>query len=1037
MKECQQINPVPQLDAEPIKDVPTNLIAFYLPQFHQIPENDAWWGKGFTEWTNVKRATPQFNGHYQPHIPGNLGYYDLDDADILGRQVNLAKLYGIGGFCFYFYWFAGKRLLEKPIRRYLSSSELDLPFCLCWANENWTRRWDGQNSDILIAQQHSEIDDIEFIKYISQYFRDPRYIRVQGNPLLLVYRPALLPSPRKTAKRWRKWCQENGIGAIHLAYTQSFESANPKRYGFDSAVEFPPNNIRAPIITGEMDGLNDTFSGVIYDYSSLAKRSYLYKRPDYLLYRGVCTSWDNTARRMNNASVFLGSSPSIYGRWLESAVMDTVKHIEDKTQRLVFVNAWNEWAEGARLEPDQKYGYAYLQATRDSLERVKSDLQKKRIVLVAHDAHPHGAQYLLLHIAKMLERLNFAVDMIMLGKGILLGEYKKYATVYMLEGMNVKGKEAREILYSIFDGGAHSAIANTTSSGSITQALKDAGFYVATLIHELPSIIVKQHLEKKVKSIFEYSDKIVFPAKQVIDGFESFLSEPLSNSIIRPQGLFRKNLIANTENARNLLRQRLRVPDDASVVLSIGYGDSRKGIDLFVDIGLKVLKKKLNVYFVWVGHIDKTISELIYSTAKSSGYSDNFIFEGLNFETDIYYGGADIYALTSREDPFPSVVLEALDSNLEVIAFKGVGGFDSLLARGCGQLIPECNTDAYALAVLESLTQKDKSNARGKLGHEIVSEEFSFRRYVFDLILICKAPLKRVSVIIPNYNYGEYLSERIETIAKQSYAIYEIIFLDDASTDDSANKAKLLLQELDVDHKIVKNEVNSGSPFAQWLKGIEMAKGEFVWIAEADDLAEPGFLAEVLKPMNNRDVLVSYCQSKQVDKKSSVICDSYLDYLSDVSVDKWTDYYVGNGIDEIRECLAIKNTIPNVSSAVFDRQTLLKVLRSNIEEILSYNIAGDWLTYILLLEYGEIAYSPKALNLHRRHNASVTLSSLDENQLAEIMKVQQLIRNKYEVGDDVRKKAESYARYLYQAFKLSNEGSPDLGDNKELNIYLG
>ncbi len=363
---------VPLHDNEALENPPVQLIAFYLPQFHSIPENDEWWGKGFTEWTNVKPAKPQYEGHYQPHVPGELGYYDLTDLSIQRRQIELAKLFGVGGFCFYFYWFAGKRLLETPILNYLDDASLDFPFCLCWANENWSRRWDGLDNEILIAQQHSPEDDLAFIEYVSKYMRDSRYIRINGRPLLLVYRPSLLPSPKETAERWRAWCRDSGIGEIYLTYTQSFEKENPEIYGFDAAVEFPPNNSSPPVVTELAEELNPGFTGTIYDWGIFTERSKNYQRPDYTLFRGVTPSWDNTARRKTNGTIFANSSPAGYQTWLKSSIEDTLAHKANPDERLVFINAWNEWAEGAHLEPDQRYGYAYLEATRTALIETNS-----------------------------------------------------------------------------------------------------------------------------------------------------------------------------------------------------------------------------------------------------------------------------------------------------------------------------------------------------------------------------------------------------------------------------------------------------------------------------------------------------------------------------------------------------------------------------------------------------------------------------------------------------------------------------------------
>lgn len=362
---------VPYLNASPPEHLPVRLIAFYLPQFHAIPENDTWWGKGFTEWSNVKPAQAQFEGHYQPHVAGELGYYDLLNSNIQYRQVELARLYGVGGFCFYTYWFGGKLLLEKPVENYLNDRSLSLPFCLCWANENWTRRWDGRDDEILIGQKHSPEDDLAFIQYVAPFMRDDRYIRIGGKPLLLVYRPNLLPSAMETTQRWRLWCQQNGIGDIYLAYTQSFIDVEPGKYGFDAAVEFPPLMPLKVEVTDKVKPLNSSFKCAVNDWRAFVQQSRNYQDPGYMLFRGVCPSWDNTARRKNNSTIYLNSSPRGYQEWLENAIVETCSRIKNSDERLVFVNAWNEWAEGAYLEPDQKYGYAYLDATRKAIEYYK------------------------------------------------------------------------------------------------------------------------------------------------------------------------------------------------------------------------------------------------------------------------------------------------------------------------------------------------------------------------------------------------------------------------------------------------------------------------------------------------------------------------------------------------------------------------------------------------------------------------------------------------------------------------------------------
>lgn len=373
-------------DRDPRADA-ARVIAFYLPQFHPFAENDKWWGRGFTEWTNVSKAVPQFIGHYQPHLPGELGFYDLRLVDVMRRQAELAKLYGIEGFCFHYYWFAGKRLMERPLDQLLAS-DIDLPFCICWANENWTRRWDGLENDVLIAQDYGPEDDKAFIASLEPLLRDRRYIRVDGRPLVILYRPSLLPDAAATLERWRQHCRDVGIGELFLCMVQ-FDKLDPREYGFDAAVEFPPHKVAAglPSINQELEVLNPGFQGSVVDYADVVSSALAEKRPPYDLIRGVFPGWDNDARKPGRGYTVARSTPSRYRTWLRGAI-DYSRRNPVRGESLVFVNAWNEWAEGAHLEPDRRYGYAYLEATRQALHRVPAPRTPERVVVIIHAFYP-------------------------------------------------------------------------------------------------------------------------------------------------------------------------------------------------------------------------------------------------------------------------------------------------------------------------------------------------------------------------------------------------------------------------------------------------------------------------------------------------------------------------------------------------------------------------------------------------------------------------------------------------------------------------
>ncbi len=358
-------------------------IAFYLPQYHPVPENNEWWGKGFTEWTNVTKAKSLFLGHYQPHMPADLGFYDLRLPEVREQQAALAKEYGIHGFCYYHYWFNGRRILERPVNEILASGTPDLPFCLCWANENWTKTWSGGSQDILLEQNYSHEDDLEHIRSLIPAFEDSRYIRINGKPLFLVYRTELLPNPIKTVAIWQEEVKKAGLRGLYLVRVENFvKDVDPNSIGFDAAVEFSPDSSKAGVtlfrggLASLLTKLN-LFPTVfrdnhVYSYSATVQGMLSKSEPSYPWFRCVSPMWDNSARRSVKAAVFIGSTPGIYKQWLNKIIARTRQNYKGDEQ-IVFINAWNEWAEGCHLEPDQKWGHAYLEATRDALATDKTD----------------------------------------------------------------------------------------------------------------------------------------------------------------------------------------------------------------------------------------------------------------------------------------------------------------------------------------------------------------------------------------------------------------------------------------------------------------------------------------------------------------------------------------------------------------------------------------------------------------------------------------------------------------------------------------
>jgi lipopolysaccharide biosynthesis protein len=353
-------------------------LAFHLPQFHPTSENDTWWGKGFTEWTNVVKAKPRFKDHYQPHLPADLGFYDLRLIDVMEEQAALAKEHGIYGFIYYHYWFNGKQVLDLPVKNMIAHKKPDFPFMLCWANENWSRNWDGGFDKLLLGQNYSLEDDRLHMEYLcGNIFRDQRYIKIDNKPVFAVYRTELFPVPAETAALWNDICIKAGFNGIYLMKVESFfDRQPPADIGFDAAIEFQPEWMHLPSVKSPSFiekvfnklkiSQSPKYHNKIFDYSSLVKNALQKKPAAYKRYPGLTPMWDNTARRNGGAHIFNNSTPKLYGEWLKHIVNEFEPFSAD--ENFIFVNAWNEWAEGNHLEPCRKWGRQYLEITKKILE---------------------------------------------------------------------------------------------------------------------------------------------------------------------------------------------------------------------------------------------------------------------------------------------------------------------------------------------------------------------------------------------------------------------------------------------------------------------------------------------------------------------------------------------------------------------------------------------------------------------------------------------------------------------------------------------
>ncbi len=1007
------------------------VLAYYLPQFHAVPRNDEWWGEGFTEWTNVQRGLPRFAGHYQPRIPRDLGHYRLDGTETLRRQAEMARAAGIEGFVFYFYWFNRERLLDGPLEALLADRSVDLPFCLMWANENWTRRWDGSDEDVLIAQDYRPEDEPALVDCFARHFADDRYIRVGGRPLLMIYRIGVIPDAAETIARWRGLFRDRTGEDPLFVMGQSFGDDDPRAHGLDGAVEFPPHKLVGGLATinTALNMLDTDFTGQVYDYDEVVRAALAAPPPPFPLIRTAAPSWDNDARRQGSGLVLHGATPAKYETWLEGLVRQAGAH-PFHGEAIVCVNAWNEWAEGATLEPDLHFGSAYLNATGRAVTGFGRPSAQGRVLLVGHDAFPAGAQSLLLHVGRRLKRCHgVEIAFLLLGGGALLPGYESVGRTAVMGPDDPRLPAHLEALRAA---GYSGAIVNSAASASTGRHLARAGIPFILLVHEMPALLGEKGLLPALRDAAAHAARIVFPAAAVRDAVRALLPIPDDRTAQIPQGLYAG--VRHSARHRDAFRTRFGVAAADLLLVGAGYADMRKGFDLFLQLWRLLSarspggrRRHRRIHCLWLGDVDPALHTYLRPELDAALASGTFHMPGHVPDAPDHLSAADAFVLTSREDPLPSVVMEALASGLPVAAFENSGGTPELLRRfDTGALVPLGDVAALARAAL-ALAQDchDRPHAERARSGRQVARQLCFDRYVGRLLALAQPAMRRISVVVPSFNYGRYMRQRLASIFAQGHPVQEVIVLDDASADDSVAEARAAAADWDREVRVVAQAQNSGSVFRQWQRAVAEARGDWIWIAEADDAADPRLLETLAQALDGAPrAVMAFCDSRAVDSAGATVSDSYKPYYATTAGTTLDGDGLHEGPAFVRACLGERNLILNASGVLFQRQALRAALARLGDELLSFRVAGDWRLYIELLDQpgAQVAYVAEPLNIHRRHGDSTTHRLDAQKHLGEIARIHRLIGRQPAILDSDRMRQRAYRAQLAEQFGLRLAG---------------
>ena len=790
-------------------------------RFHPIPENNAWWGEGFTEWTNVAKARPQFQSHHQPIQPADLGFYDLRNQQTQNAQAQLAYDHLVHGFCYYYYWFGGRKLLEAPIENMLKSGSPDFPFCVCWANENWSRNWDGQNKHVLLKQSYDMLSNRRLIREFITLMKDPRYIRHHGKPVLLVYRIRVIPNWLETAEMWREECRRAGIGEIHLCAVRfGLEPLDgpPKEFGVDAYVLFPPHEAARIDARDQVRDIKPDFDGTIFSYDAVVDEDLSRFQDGYPwpVHRGAMLGWDNTARRPRDSRIFAGATPARFHQWVNGIIEQEDAHNEDP-ESLVFINAWNEWAEGTMLEPSSRFGHGYLEAVKKATNGLAAeakppttittdysepmipswvDGRRKPIkgaptILVCAHVVSHqlfGAERSFLDVLRAISAME--VNVIVALPSAQHREYTNAVAEYATGVFIIHYRQWRDDL---------------EPNDTVIQAFEELIdlydidlVYINTIVMREPLIAARNMVKKTIVHARELIDKdkglqkqIGLPPDEIITNVHELSDYIIANSKTTQHLFFREN---QTFCIPNIVEpEKLDIKNTVGSSITVGIVSSnipKKGLDDFVALAHECDARGINAQLVIIGPENRHTQNIMDSSPPANlsiaGYRDTPA--AAMAEIDV------LVSLSEFAESFGRTVAEAQAARRPVIAYEWGAVSELIVENETGFLVPYRDVSAVADKIQLLSETPARISEMGESGRTYILSRYTpgmLQTRMHDALstalsrpIVMRDTNRRITIVVPVFNAFEEVTACLASLERTvDFSAARVLIINDASTD--------------------------------------------------------------------------------------------------------------------------------------------------------------------------------------------------------------------------------------------------------------